>query len=109
MHLKSTADDREADLGAAGLLDRVVAVCAAHGATVGEVLGRSRVPRIVVARHAAMAMIRGLRSEFTERTIYSYPEIGAMFGRDHTTVMNAVQVHRQRVADYQARHAETFD
>ncbi|HRN17854.1 MAG: chromosomal replication initiator protein DnaA [Trueperaceae bacterium] len=50
-----------------------------------EVRGKSRRQELVIPRQIAMFLIR-------ELTTHSYPEIGAYFsGRDHSTVMYAVQ------------------
>lgn len=52
-----------------------------HGLTRNDILGRSRSPRVVRARHEAMARVRALG--------FSYPELGRIFNRDHTTIMQA--------------------
>ena len=63
---------------------RIVTVCAAHfGIPASVLLGRSRTRPLVIARHVAMYLCR-------ELTDLSLVEIGKSFGRDHTTVMYAI-------------------
>lgn len=52
--------------------------------TYDEIMGRRRERSIVIARACAMAVVR-------RATTMSYPEIGDLFDRDHTTVMHHVQ------------------
>jgi chromosomal replication initiation ATPase DnaA len=65
----------------------IAQVCDHHGVAVEEVMGRSRFKRICTARKEAYAMLREER--------LSYPTIGRMFGRDHTTVVDGVQRYRR--------------
>jgi chromosomal replication initiator protein len=62
------------------------------GLTCAQLLGRSHLPRIVLARHIAMLlcleMVRGA----------SLPVVGQWFGRDHTTVLHARERMRRRIA-----------
>jgi len=60
-------------------------VCDHTGVAAADIFGPKRYKSIARARHAAMLIARTV-------TDYSFPEIGASFGgRDHTTVMSAVQ------------------
>jgi hypothetical protein len=54
-----------------------------HGITFAAMAGRSRYPRCVRARHRWWTVVKWSLA-------LSYPETGALFGVDHTTVMNAV-------------------
>jgi chromosomal replication initiator protein len=68
-------------------------IVAAHfGLTRGQLLGRRRLPRLVLARHLAMLltleMVRGA----------SLSGAGGWFGRDHTTVLHAREAMRRRLA-----------
>jgi len=49
-----------------------------------DLLGTSRSKHIVKARHLAMALIR-------KHCGMSYPQIGRIFNRDHTTILYAVR------------------
>jgi len=50
----------------------------------GDILGRERQPYVTLARHVAMYVVR--------KTLpMSLPEVGAHFGRDHTTVLASVR------------------
>ncbi len=57
-------------------------VCAAFGITQKELLGPSRLRRVLLPRQVAMYLARELAG-------LSLPRIGAAFGRDHTTVLHA--------------------
>lgn len=61
-----------------------------HGTTVADVIGRGRTLAVCAARHAAWAEIR-------RTTSLSYPEIGALFGCDHSTVMAGIRKARRVV------------
>lgn len=66
-----------------------VAVANKHRLTVEVMLGRSQSPRVVAARQELWATLRCcLRM--------SYPEIGRLTSRDHTTVMHGVRRHWER-------------
>lgn len=55
------------------------------GVTAAEIIGPERGHRVVMtARACAMALVR-------QSTGWSYPAIGRVFGRDHTTVMHHVR------------------
>lgn len=63
------------------------AVALEHGVTRSEMLSRSIVVRLVVARRAAMSRLRELGLSFLE--------IGAVFGRDYSSVRTACQRHAE--------------
>ncbi len=65
------------------------AVALAHGLTTGDLRSRSRSTRISRVRADAMLLIRELLE-------LSFPAIGALFFRDHSTVMHACDVARAR-------------
>ena len=54
-----------------------------HDVRPAELLGRSRLKHIALARHHAMAVIRW-------SSTMSLPAIGHLFERDHTTVMSGI-------------------
>ena len=62
---------------------RIRSIAEAHGVTLREVLGPDRLRRFVRPRHEAMLAIA---TEFPE---LSFPHLGRIFGRDHSTVMYA--------------------
>ena len=69
------------------------------GWTVDDLCGKSRRRPLVAARQTGMYVFR-------ELTAYSYPRIAEEFGgRDHTTVMYAVEKIKQQMNE---RHT-TFD
>lgn len=59
--------------------------------TVADLLGRQRYSSISRARHRAAAVLRW-------STGWSYPEIGAVFNRDHTSIIHSVRVYEDRLA-----------
>ena len=87
----SPRPDPLAALEASGTADEIRAAAAREGATVDEVFGPSRVAHVVRARRAAMRVVR-------DRLAWSYPAIGRLFGRDHTSVMAALQDDDARAA-----------
>ena len=70
-----------------GALQLALEVCAQHGIAFSAVLGRSRHASVVRARHALFVALRS--------RAFSYPEIGWMTCRDHTTVLAACQKARR--------------
>jgi chromosomal replication initiator protein len=62
-------------------------VARAFGVDVEDIMGRSRSQTIALARAMAMHLTR-------ELTVFSYPEIGEAFDRNHTTVIMAVRRFR---------------
>jgi len=60
-------------------------VSVAMGIPYREIVGASRMRDIAEARQVAMYEVRKLRPDL------SLPQIGRIFGRDHTTVLHAVQ------------------
>lgn len=66
-----------------GLLKEVQAIVREHHVTWAQVCSRSRRKRICEARNAAFRFLRGVG--------FSYPEIGAIFDRDHSTVIAGVK------------------
>ncbi|MCF0113318.1 MAG: chromosomal replication initiator protein DnaA [Bacilli bacterium] len=61
----------------------VATVADYYSLTQSQVMGKIRTANIALARHIAMFLCRTLMS-------MNYSEIGKMFGKDHTSVMNAV-------------------
>jgi len=56
-------------------------VASAHHVPVVDLMGRSKSRSVARARQEAMVRVRALG--------YSFPEVGRIFGRDHTTVVHA--------------------
>ena len=61
-----------------------------HGLTVDDLMGRSQERRVAFPRFVAMHKLRQLEDDDGD-PVFSYPQIGRMFGRDHTTVIDAVR------------------
>jgi hypothetical protein len=57
-----------------------------------DVTSRSRNKSAAAARAMAMALLR-------RRSSWSFPEIGLVFGRDHTTVIHAVRKAERELSD----------
>lgn len=83
--------DRLAQLG---FYDKLFAIVKEYHATLEEVMGLSREQRIVRARHACFAYLRGLKRGV--KPSLSYPNIGDLFGVDHSSVIYGVEKHHER-------------
>lgn len=82
--------DHTPDVAPAALA-AVMRACEEYDVAYGEVMGRSRSQRVVMARHQAMTELYFAG--------WSLSELGRVFGRDHTTVLSAVRkAKRVRVA-----------
>jgi len=66
-------------------------VCVARGVRRDELFSRRKEDRIAHARHEVCWRARN-------ETSLSYPQIGKLLGRDHTTVMNGYKTHAARLA-----------
>jgi chromosomal replication initiation ATPase DnaA len=75
---------------------KIEQICDRRRVTVEELMGRSRFKRVCAARKEAYVMLRQER--------LSFPTIGRMFGRDHTTVVDGVQRYER---DQHERKKET--
>lgn len=75
------------------ILTRTIA--AAYFTTPGRVVGERRLKRDVHARHALWASIYAMGR-------YSLPELGRMFGRDHTTILVGIRKHNARIGELAA-------
>lgn len=66
-------------------------IAADHGLTLEDLQSRKQSIRVAQARQAFMAAAY-------ETCCYSYPEIGRVVNRDHTTVWHGINAHRERMA-----------
>lgn len=74
-------------------------VCAKHGLTVPQIIGTCRSRDIVAARHEAFWRL-------SRETKMSSTRIGyRMGGKDHTTVLHGIKMHKQRMAARQREAA----
>ena len=79
--------------GADGELPEIVKrVCAAFGVTRKELLGPSRLRRVLVPRQVAMELAREVGG-------LSLPRIAVAFDRDHSTVLHACRKVEEMVED----------
>lgn len=60
--------------------------CERYGITLTDMLGPCRAKRFAVPRQEAMAEVR-------KRLGWSYPRIGKLFGKDHSTILWACRKH----------------
>lgn len=80
-------------------------VAARHGYEVKDLIGPSRYKRLCAARFEAMWLARRERRA-DGLYLYSMPQIGRFFGgRDHTTVLNAIRRHEERMREGLAKAA----
>ena len=73
----------------AGADELVLQVSAKYGVPPVQIMGRSRKPKISVARQEAYWLVRHVMG-------LSYPSIAIYFGRDHSTIIHGVQQHEKR-------------
>ncbi len=76
--------------------DIVREVAAAHGLGERELFTSRRLV-VIAARFEAMHRCYEERHP-DGRRVYSLPQIGQYFGKHHTSVLNALRTHRERVA-----------
>jgi len=74
-----------------GLYEDFFQICQSHGILVKEIFSRRRATRIVEARRECIFFLRAKR--------WSYPEIGLLFDRDHTTIMGYTKEKTRRSKD----------
>ena len=70
-----------------------------HRVFIGDLLGATRTFDVTHPRYQAIALIK-------ERTEMSLPKIGKIFGRDHTTIVHALDRHEGLLRT--PRYEETF-
>ena len=97
-HSKLTGDPITVDTAVSSVSDHIVsaeplkvsadkiirAVCSEFGITAEDIRSRSRSVRYTIPRHTASYLIR-------TKTNMSYPAIGRLFNRDHTSVISSVE------------------
>ena len=84
---------RATDTGRDGELPEIIKrVCAAFGVTRKELLGPSRLRRVLVPRQVAMYLAREIGGQ-------SLPRIAVAFDRDHTTVLHACRKVEEMVEE----------
>lgn len=71
--------------------DKIIEVVVrATGIEVSELMGKRRNPRVVLSRRLVEAALR-------RYTLMSYPEIGAMFGINHSSAVSRARVWEKQV------------
>lgn len=65
----------------------MIEVSERHGMTVADLLGDGRTAKVARARHEAIRAVASLHMPSGQPTT---PQIGAWFGRDHTTILNSL-------------------
>lgn len=74
-----------------GLLDRLLDIAKHHNVLLDDVLSTNKSRTIMRARVACYLLLRNLG--------LSYPEIGKIMLRDHTTILYAVKRHHERTSE----------
>lgn len=77
------------DLAERDLIDLGRRVAAKHVCTLEEAVSPSRTQAFVDARHELWAILQATGH-------WSYPRIGALFGRDHASIIHGVRAHYLR-------------
>lgn len=70
----------------------IAATCRHYGLTLDELRGPKRESRITWPRQQAMKIIR-------DNTKLTFPQIGRIFNRDHTTVIHALRRVKSKASD----------
>lgn len=85
------------------LRDEVALIAIRHGVPVEDVYAKGGDQRIVNARNAAYYHLRSVHG-------MTYPEIGAHFGRDHTSAVHGVGRHLEinNIFDPKLDHLRVF-
>lgn len=71
-----------------------------HGVGERDIMSKSRVPHVVLARHALMWRLRQYKRGYV--SIYSYPTIGRAIDMDHTSVMHGEKRYERWLAEPEA-------
>jgi len=77
------------DLAERDLIDLGRRVAAKHACTLEEAVSQARTQAFVDARHELWAILQATGN-------WTYKRIGALFGRDHTSVIHGVRQHYLR-------------
>jgi chromosomal replication initiation ATPase DnaA len=85
-----TSVDIIEELAARGLLGLTRTIAIAHDVTMIELVGRRRTQALSAARQELWA-------ELYARGHWSYPRLGELFDRDHTTIMAGVASYERRL------------
>lgn len=79
---------------------KIVRECAEmYGTNVNEVLGRSRIQRVIDARWLAVKRIR-------EEKRLSLTQIGTVFGRDHSTISHILKQTRAGLRPWEGKRVD---
>ncbi|MBO4217509.1 MAG: chromosomal replication initiator protein DnaA [Clostridia bacterium] len=74
-------------------IDRIISMVSQHtGVPEEEIKGKKRTKEIAMARHICIYMLR-------TQTELSFPSIGKIFGRDHSTIMYSIDLIQNRIDD----------
>lgn len=79
-----------AELDTRDLTGDFARIARAHHVTLEELMGPRRTAAICGARHECFALLHGLG--------WATTSIGALFGRDHVTVIHGIRAHDRRIA-----------
>ncbi len=72
-------------------IDRIISMVSQHtGISEEEIKGKKRTKEIAMARHICIYMLR-------TQTELSFPSIGKIFGRDHSTIMYSIDLIQNRI------------
>ena len=73
--------------------DKIISIVSAkYGVSAADILGQKRNKDIMLARHVCIYIIRS-------QTDMSYPSIGRLFNRDHSTIMSSINTIEKRIQE----------
>ena len=74
-------------------IERIISMVSQHtGVPEEEIKGKKRTKEIAMARHVCIYILR-------TQTELSFPSIGKIFGRDHSTIMYSIDLIQNRIED----------
>ena len=91
MVIDTVADLATVEVSPKDLVERIFTIVSTkYGTSRDEICSKTKKREIVEARHVCAYLIRTL-------TNYSQNQIGALLGRDHTTIINSIEVCKKQI------------
>ncbi|MBO4869863.1 MAG: chromosomal replication initiator protein DnaA [Clostridia bacterium] len=91
MVIESVADLTTVEVSPKDLVEKIFTIVSTkYGTSKDEICSKTKKREIVEARHVCAYLIRTM-------TNYSQNQIGALLGRDHTTIINSIEVCKKQI------------
>ena len=83
--------------------DKIINIVSAkYGVSASDILGQKRNKDIMLARHVCIYIIRS-------QTDMSYPSIGRLFNRDHSTIMSSINTIEKKIEEDSQMESDIHD